>query len=525
MTSFSAYQPRAFAVKLGAAPTTVAGVQSAPVTLSYDVATATVQDGHIAGGMDGKGDAYPGEMLPGEVHFDGVTFHLAPAGGPNAVTAKGQQIALPAGDYNRVYLLAAAAQGDQRAAFQVGDRRTELNIQNWEGFVGQWDDRVWSSSNDAKDTYGEMVGLKPGFIKRADIAWYSDHYHDAAGKNVAYRYSYLFAYPIDMPVGAKTLRLPSNPNVRVLAVSVVNEGAVAKPAQPLYDVLPATASGAPDFALFAPAAAQVSEGRKASVKVFVLPRGAFDGSVKLSATGLPAGVTASFTPAATTGTSTMTLVASNTAPAGANVVSITGVAGGVTHTATIPVNVTPILSGTVPVNLSSAFNVKGIYKKGAKFDENASLDGGGFAFPAEGLERDPVGDEVVFHLGPVGAPDAVTSKTVDLPAGRYASLRVLATATEGDQARQTFSVDYADGTSSVVNQSLSDWAGAAKFKGETEALTVPYRVTGDGSADGNPFHLWAYTLATDPAKQVKSITLPSNRNVVVFAMTLVPAGK
>ncbi len=526
VTSFSAYQPRAFALKLGAAPTTVASVQSAPVTLNYDAATATVHDGHVAGGMDGKGDAYPGEMLPDEVHFNGVTFHLAPAGGPNAVTAKGQLITLPAGDYTRVYLLAAASQGDQRAAFQVGDQRAELNIQNWEGFVGQWDDRVWSSSSDANDNYGEMVGLKPGFIKRADIAWYSDHYHDRSGKNVAYRYSYLFAYPIDLPAGAKTLRLPNNPNVRVLAVSMANEGAVAKPAQPLYDVLPATASGAPDFALFAPAAAQVSEGRKASAKVFVLPRGAFDGPVKLSATGLPAGVTASFTPAATTGTSTMTLTASNNAAAGKNVVTITGVARGVTHTAVIPVDVTPILSGTVPVNMSSAFNVTGIYNKGATFGADASLDGGGFAFPAEeGLERDPVGDEVVFHLGPVGVPDAVTSKTVDLPAGRYASLRVLATAIEGDQARQTFSVNYADGTSSAVNQSLSDWAGAARFKGETEAVAVPYRVTGDGSVDGNPFHLWAYTFAVDPAKEVKSITLPSNRNVVVFAMTLVPSGK
>ena len=525
VTSFGAYQPRAFALKLGAAPASVAGVQSAPVTLSYDVATATAHDGHVAGGMDGKGDAYPAEMLPGEVHFNGVTFHLAPAGGPNAVAARGQQVALPSGNYNRVYLLAAASQGDQKAAFQVGEKRAELNIQNWEGFVGQWDDRVWSSSSVSNDNYGEMVGLKPGFIKRADIAWYSDHYHDAAGKNVPYRYSYLFAYAIDLPAGAKTLRLPNNPDVRIVAVSVANEASEVKPAQPLYDVLPASASGTPDFALFTPPAAQVSEGRTASAKIFVLPRGSFDGPVSLSATGLPEGVKAAFAPASTTGTSTMTLTASNSAAAGKNNVTITAVSGNVTHTATVPVDVTPILTGTVPVNLTAAFNVNGIYKKGAKFDESASLDGGGFAFPSEGLEQDPVGDEVVFHLGPAGAPDAVTSKTVDLPPGKYASLRVLATAIEGDQTRQTFSVNYADGTSSAINQGLSDWAGAARFRGESEAVTVPYRVVGDGSADGNPFHLWAYTFPIDPAKEVKSITLPSNRNVVVFAMTLVPAGK
>ena len=43
--------------------------------------------------------------------------------------------------------------------------------------------------------YGEMMGLTPDFIKRADPAWYSSHHHDAAGKNVDYAYSYLFGYP------------------------------------------------------------------------------------------------------------------------------------------------------------------------------------------------------------------------------------------------------------------------------------------------------------------------------------------
>jgi hypothetical protein len=75
-----------------------------------------------------------------------------------------------------------------------------------------------------------------------------------------------------------------------------------------------------------------------------------------------------------------------------------------------------------------------------------------------------------------------------------------------------------------MNQSMSDWAGAAEFHGESDAVEVPYRLSGDGSIDGNPFHLWAYGFDTDPAKEVKSISLPSSRNVIVFAITLVPAG-
>ena len=73
------------------------------------------------------------------------------------------------------------------------------------------------------DDYGEMTGIKPGYIKRADLAWYCSHHHNAAGENVPYRYSYLFAYPIDLPAGAKTITLPDNDKIRILAISVADE--------------------------------------------------------------------------------------------------------------------------------------------------------------------------------------------------------------------------------------------------------------------------------------------------------------
>ena len=83
-----------------------------------------------------------------------------------------------------------------------------------------------------------MTGLKQGYIKRADLAWYCDHHHDAGGKNAAYQYSYLFGYAIDLPPGAKTMRLPQNDKIRILAVTAAVESPDVKPAQPLYDVLP-----------------------------------------------------------------------------------------------------------------------------------------------------------------------------------------------------------------------------------------------------------------------------------------------
>jgi len=212
--------------------------------LPYDTETATNDGVATKTGFDGKGDALPAEMLPGEIALGGVKFKLADSKGANAVTAKGQTVKLPAGHYNRVYILAASADGDQTAAFEVGGKATNLTIEDWGGFIGQWDDRMWSATKlDGNDvSYGEMTGLKPAFIKRADLAWYSTHHHDAAGKNVIYSYSYLFAYAVDLPAGATTLKLPKNDKIKVLAVSVANEQPATQPVQPLYDVLPAIAS-------------------------------------------------------------------------------------------------------------------------------------------------------------------------------------------------------------------------------------------------------------------------------------------
>jgi alpha-mannosidase len=251
VTSFTAFQPRTFAVKLGGAPAKVAALHSQPVKLSYDLAVASNDETKSASGFSSDGRALAAEMLPAELAFGGVKFNLAPAktGTPNAVVAKGQTIPLPAGKFNRVYVLAASADGDQKATFRVGEKAVDATIQDWGGFIGQWDDRIWQSkevvvrarpgaaAGTRTDPYGEMTGLKPGFIKRAEVAWFASHRHTADGANEPYAYSYLFAYPLDVPAGATTLTLPDNEKIRILAISVAEEGATAKPVQPLYDTL------------------------------------------------------------------------------------------------------------------------------------------------------------------------------------------------------------------------------------------------------------------------------------------------
>lgn len=96
----------------------------------------------------------------------------------------------------------------------------------------------------------------------------------------------------------------------------------------------------PDFALSAtPSTVGVTQGASATSTITVTGTNGFTGSVALSATGLPSGVTATFTPASTTGTSTLTLTASSTATTGPATVTITGASGTLTHTTTVNLTV------------------------------------------------------------------------------------------------------------------------------------------------------------------------------------------
>jgi alpha-mannosidase len=244
VTSFSAYQPRTFALKLGSAPAKLPEVHSAPVDLRYTAAVASNNGEKSGPGFDGKGNALPAEMLPSEIIFDDVDLRLAVAktGSPDAVVAKGQTIKLPGGNFNRVYILAASADGDQKASFDVGGKPVELNIDNWSGFIGQWDDRQWTSIDFEHDKYGEMTGLKPGYIKRADLAWYCSHHHNQTGENIPYAYSYLFAYELQLPQSAQSIKLPNNQKILILAMSVADANPKLQPIQLLYDALPVSAA-------------------------------------------------------------------------------------------------------------------------------------------------------------------------------------------------------------------------------------------------------------------------------------------
>jgi hypothetical protein len=97
---------------------------------------------------------------------------------------------------------------------------------------------------------------------------------------------------------------------------------------------------------------------------------------------------------------------------------------------------------------------------------------------------------------------------------------LLATGVNGNQVSQKFVVTYTDGSTTSFTQSLSDWCTPQNYTGESNAISMPYRDLSNGTRDTRTVMLYGYTLNLSAAKTVRSLTLPSNRNVVVMAIAL-----
>jgi len=106
-----------------------------------------------------------------------------------------------------------------------------------------------------------------------------------------------------------------------------------------------------------PASVTVTQGSSGTSTITIASTGGFNSATTLSASGLPSGVTATFStnpvtpPANGNATSTLTLTASSTATLGAATVTITGVSGSITQTTTVALTVNAS-SGTKNFTLS-----------------------------------------------------------------------------------------------------------------------------------------------------------------------------
>jgi hypothetical protein len=309
----------------------------------------------------------------------------------------------------------------------------------------------------------------------------------ATSPGPCYLYGYSFALKSTKTVASITL--PANNNVKVFAIDLVPVSTTPVEAPPGFSPTPGLYT----------AAVPVSLTDSTNGTIYYT----LDGSTPSTTTSAVYGGT----PLNIAATTTINAIA---AGSGYNTSTMS------TATYTVAISGAP-----VAVSLTGFDNVYGIASPGTAPGGNG-LDGNGYAYSEALLGTSLAWAGTTYTLAAPGILDAVSGKTITLPAGSFSTLNFLGTAVSGNQPAQTFVVGYTDGSTATYKQGMSDWFTPQGYAGETAVSTMATRISPAGTPSPGPCYLYGYSFALNSAKTVQSIVLPSNRNVVVLAIELKP---
>src|SRR6267154_862475 len=198
--------------------------------------------------------------------------------------------------------------------------------------------------------------------------------------------------------GTSTLTLAASSTATTGTSTVTITGASGILSHTTTVSLTVNAPAMPDFRLSAmPSSLAVTKGASGSSTITVAALNGFTGSVGLSASGVPSGVTATFSPISTTGTSTLTLAASSTATTGNSLVTVMGASGSLIHTTTI----------TLTVNSAAGTSTLTISPSSLTF----SYQSGGSTSGSQSLRITHSGGRVSYSISTSGGPWLTASPT------------------------------------------------------------------------------------------------------------------
>ena len=245
-----------------------------------------------------------------------------------------------------------------------------------------------------------------------------------------------------------------------------------------------TFGAVPTFSLTAsPASVSATQGASGTTSITVAVAGGFNNAVALSASGLPAGVTASFSPSSIAapgaGSSNLTLTASSSATVGTYSITVTGTGGGVTQSVAVSI---VVAAGTAPgFSLTASPSSVAAAPGNAATSTITSGISGGFsgavALSASGL---PTGVTASFSPASIAAPGSGSS-TLTLTAGSGAtpgSYSVTVKGTSGS-ATGTAIVSFTVSSSSQGSIALAaSPASVAMAPGSSATSTITSTVSG-----------------------------------------------
>ena len=430
-------------------------------------AIANVGSAVLNGGMDTYGYAYAASLLDSSVAWSSVSFAFGGAGVPSAV--HGGTIAAQVGHYSNVKLLGAAVQGNhvnQTFVVNYSDGSSDTFKQSMSD---------WSSP---QSYAGETKVLSLAYKVRPQGTTLTQA-----------NYVYGYSLAVNSAKTAASITLPNNRDIVILAIAWSGSTSLPVAASPTFTPAPGAYSSSQTVKL--------SDSTPGAV-IYYTTNGT-----------APTTSSAKYTAALQVTTST-TIEAMAAASGYSN-----------SAVATATYTITPPSGPVVDVGLGGVANVYAIANVSSAV-LNGGMDTYGYAYAANLLGSSVTWAGVPFTLGGAGVASAVHGGTIAVPAGHYSSVKLLGAAVQGNHVNQTFMVNYSDGSSDTFKQSMSDWSSPQSYAGEAKVLSLAYKVRPQGTALTQANYVYGYSFAVNGAKTVTSLTLPSNRDVVVLAIDLIP---
>jgi polygalacturonase len=421
----------------------------------------------LNGGMDTFGYAYAANLVGSLVSWSGISFTLGGAGVADAV--HGGTIAMPVGHYSSVKLLGAAVQGSHV---------NQMFIVNYTDGTADTFKQSMSDWSSPQSYAGETKVL--------DLT-YKIRPQGTTLTQANYIYGYSFA--LDSAKSVSSITLPSNRDIVILAIGMTASSSLPTAAAPTFSPAPATYSSSQSVTL--------SDSTPGAV-IYYTTNGTAPttNSARYSA------------PLQLTATTTIEAMAAASGYSNSAVASAT-------------YTIAPPSGAVVDVGLSAVANVDAIANAGSTV-LNGGMDTFGYAYAANLVGSSVSWSGISFTLGGAGVADAVHGGTIAVPVSHYSSVKLLGAAVQGSHVNQMFVVNYTDGTSDTFKQSMSDWSSPQSYAGETKVLGLAYKIRPQGTLVTQANYIYGYSFALNSAKSVSSITLPSNRDIVILAIALVP---
>ncbi len=162
-----------------------------------------------SGGLDGTGNALSANLLGtasdwasgSQDVWAGQSFTLGPAGSNDVVSAAGQTIALPAGNFSRLLLLAVGVNGSQtNQGFGVND--------------------IYGGAEGSYQSVSDW-GQPQAYTGESIAATMAYRDTSAGQKQTAPSYVYGYSFNVDPNTTIRSITLPDDPNLEVLAMDLV----------------------------------------------------------------------------------------------------------------------------------------------------------------------------------------------------------------------------------------------------------------------------------------------------------------